>query len=120
MPSLQALQDQYEQQGLRGEELRHALERDTEYQRVLAEKQAQFTVRVAVTPEEQQRYVFATDRDYEILAKCRALEVKQLSEADARIVQLIRTQLETDWRTPLLAELDRLLERYGSNLRFEI
>lgn len=120
MPSLQALQDQYEQQGLRGEELRRILTQDAEYQRLLTEKHAKIARQSAVTPEEQQRYVFATDRDYEILAKCRALEAKRLSEADAHIVQLIRTQLETDWRTPLLAELDRLLERYGSNLRFEI
>lgn len=112
MPSLQSIQDAYEEQGLRGEALRKALASDAEYQRLLAEKHAALLRASDIAPEDAVRYVIATDRDVEILGKIRTLEALPLSEHDARAVRLIRAQLEQDWRTALLAELDAMLTRY--------
>lgn len=113
MPSLQSIQDSYEQQGLRGERLRKALADDGEYQRLLAAKHAALASAQNVPPEDAGRYVMATDRDIEILGKIRMIETLPLSEHDARAVRLIRAQLEYDWRTSLLAELDGMLARYS-------
>ncbi len=113
MPSLQAIQDAYEQRGIRGEALRRALADDGEYQRILAEKRGAIARDLNITTEEQERYVIATERDLDILGAVQQLEQCALSDCDARIVALIRTQLEHDWRTLLLAELDRLMEQYG-------
>ncbi|MBI4434939.1 hypothetical protein HY635_03980 [Candidatus Uhrbacteria bacterium] len=112
MPSLQAIQDQYERRGLLGEALRRALAEDEEYQRLLAERQSTIARGIGVTAEEREQYVIATERDLDILDKVKRLDRCTLSEDDARIVALIRTQLEHDWRTPLLAELNRLMGHY--------
>jgi len=52
------------------------------------------------------------EKDYEILAKVYELEEKDSSEQDKELVKLIKTQLEKDWRTPLVDFLDSLLEKY--------
>ena len=67
-----------------------------------------------LTKEEKQKYKLPTDADLEILMKCKELEKSELSKEDAQLVELIKSQLEDDWRTPLLEELDRLLKKYGT------
>lgn len=76
--------------------------------------------RITSHPEDAARYLLKEERDYDILERIYALETQSLSATDAHLVQLIRTQLETDWRTPLLAELNRLLTSYGVNLKSQI
>lgn len=119
MPSLQSIQDAYERQGLRGEELRAALASDAAYQHLLRERRAQLTKQFAITEEEAERYVLSKDEDWEILGRIKELESRPLAPEDARILRCFRAQLELDWRTPLLAELRHMMEKYGG-VRSEI
>jgi len=38
--------------------------------------------------------------------------MENLSAADKEILEFIRTQLELDWRSPILTKLDKLLKKY--------
>ncbi|NQS90058.1 ClbS/DfsB family four-helix bundle protein [Patescibacteria group bacterium] len=58
------------------------------------------------------RYVLSTNQDYEILEMIYKLEDKKLLAQDKRLVQLIRTQLEDDWRAPLQKILGTLFKKY--------
>lgn len=65
-----------------------------------------------ITQAEAKKYVLSTDGDFEILAKCKKLEKLNLTEEDKALVKLIKTQLEDDWRKPLVMSLNKLLEKY--------
>jgi len=66
-----------------------------------------------LTKFEKKKYVMSTDKDFEILAKIKKIEkMKKLSKQDRFIIKFIRTQLERDWRTPLLKALDKILKKY--------
>ena len=65
-----------------------------------------------VTPKEKKRYVLGEARDYVILTKAKFLESQKLSKADRVLVRLLRTQLERDWRKPLITFINRLLKKY--------
>jgi len=58
------------------------------------------------------KYLLPTDADVQILNKCTELEKLDLSRDDRELVEFIKTQLEKDWRTPLLNKLDVLLKKY--------
>ena len=109
---LQKIEDFYNSLGYRGEKLRGVLEKDKEYQRILRERKQKLTKQFKVTPGEKKRYVLSMDDDYEILAKCKQLERLKLSREDRALVKLIKTQLEDDWRKPLLKAANQLLEKY--------
>ena len=66
-----------------------------------------------VTTREKKKYLLPTDRDLEILAKCKLLEKLKLNKEDKTLVKFIKTQLEEDWRKPLLKMLNKLLKKYG-------
>lgn len=66
------------------------------------------------TEEEKKKYVLKTEQDYDILRKIKQLEKKKLSNADKELVTFLRTQLEEDWRTPMIKQLDELLKKYSS------
>lgn len=59
------------------------------------------------------RYVLKTERDVEILSKCRKLERAKLSKEDRESVRLIKSQLENDWRKPLIKKLDIIVKKYS-------
>jgi hypothetical protein len=65
-----------------------------------------------ITTREKKKYLLPTDRDLEILAKCKLLEKSDLTDNDRVFVKFIKTQLEEDWRTPLLKMLNKLLKKY--------
>ena len=65
-----------------------------------------------LTKLEQKKYVMPTNKDYEILSKVKQLEVLKLSKHDNRLVWLIKTQLESDWRKPLIKTLKKLIQEY--------
>lgn len=65
-----------------------------------------------ITARDKKRYVLSTDEDWEILGKIYQLEKKKLSTEDKKFVTFLRTQLERDWRTPILRALDDLLSKY--------
>lgn len=60
------------------------------------------------------KYLLPTDADVKILNKCNELEKLPLSKNDRELVEFIKTQLEKDWRTPLLNKLDFLLEKLAN------
>ena len=64
-----------------------------------------------VQSQDKDKYVLADAQDYEILEKIYQLEKKKLSLEDKELVRFARTQLERDWRTPLVKFLDRLLKK---------
>jgi hypothetical protein len=68
--------------------------------------------KVKLTSYEKKRYVMPESRDFEILFKIKALEKKRPCQEDKRMIKLIRTQLEKDWRKPLIRELGRLGKKY--------
>ncbi|MBI2589223.1 hypothetical protein HYW35_03440 [Candidatus Saccharibacteria bacterium] len=110
--SLQQVQNYYVNQGLSGDKLREALENDREYQKLLKERKSKLQASNEVSSEEANQYVLAADTDYEILSKIHQLEKQNLSATDKEFVRFIRTQLEFDWRSPILVKLDELLSKY--------
>ncbi|MBI5003114.1 hypothetical protein HZC31_07040 [Candidatus Woesearchaeota archaeon] len=60
---------------------------------------------------ERKKYVLATQKDIEILEKCKELEKRKLTKEEEKLVKLIKTQLEEDWRTPLRKAVDKLLKK---------
>jgi len=99
-------------QGLDGEELRKALNQDKEFQEILKERKREIKNKLGVSNKDEEKYLLSREEDYEILAKVRELESKQLNDEDKEIVGLVLTQLEEKWREPLLSKLDELLKRY--------
>ncbi|MFC1598165.1 hypothetical protein ACFL2M_01390 [Patescibacteria group bacterium] len=64
------------------------------------------------TKEELERYELPEEQDLEILGKIHELESEELSDADKQLVIFLRTQLEEDWRTPLLEFIDAMHKKY--------
>ncbi len=112
LQKLQEIEDFYNNLEYRGDKLRRVLAKDGQYQRLLKERKEKLTKRFKVTPGEKKRYVLSTDDDFEILAKCRQLEKLKLTGEDRLLVKLIKTQLEADWRKPLLKAANLLLRKY--------
>ena len=110
--SLQQLQDYYVNQGLAGERLREALENDQKYQRFLEERKSKLQAVNQIPEEDAKKYLFVTDKDYKTIGKIYELEKRSLSTADKGLVEFKRTQLELDWRSPILDKLDVLLGKY--------
>jgi len=65
-----------------------------------------------VTPAEKRKYVLSKSSDFEILYKCKELQRLKLTKQDRFLVKFIKTQLEDNWRRPLLKTLDKLLKKY--------
>ncbi len=57
-------------------------------------------------------YIIDNERDLMIFNSVKDLEKKKLSNSDKKIVKLIKTQLEDDWRKYLVNELKKLLIKY--------
>jgi len=104
--------DRYVSLGYQGFKLRKSLEKDKEYQRLLNEKKQQLIKKYKLTPAEKKKYFMPSDRDYEILDKCKKLKKLKLTKEDRYLVEFILTQLYDDWRKPLIRELDKLLRKY--------
>lgn len=64
------------------------------------------------TKYEKRKYVLKESRDFEILGKCRMLQKKKLAGEDKLMVKFILTQLEDDWRKPLLEATNKLVNKY--------
>ena len=66
-----------------------------------------------ITKAERKKYSLIEKRDFEILTKVKQLERLPLQNEDRVLVKLIRTQLEQDWRKPLLKKLNSLMTKYN-------
>jgi len=113
--SMDIITDRYVTLGYKGIELRKVLEKDKEYQLFLEARKRNIIKKYNLTPAEKKKYFMPSDRDYEILEKCKQLKKLRLSKEDKRIVKLILTQLYDDWRKPLIQELNRLFKKYKWN-----
>ena len=110
--TLQQIEDSYISLGYKGEKLRRILDSDKEYQSLLKQRRGKLSQHFKVSKSEKKRYVLSTDSDFEILAKCKEIEELNLIDEDRKLVSLIKSQLENDWRNPLASMLNQLLEKY--------
>ncbi|NQU82419.1 MAG: hypothetical protein HQ539_00520 [Parcubacteria group bacterium] len=110
--SLQQVEDFYVDLGYRGAKLRQALKVDKNYQELLKAKKQKLTSKIKVSPAEKKKYVLSTDIDFEILYKCNELKNLDLKSEDMDMVNLIKAQLEDDWRKPLVLKLNQFLRKY--------
>ena len=110
--SLQEIEDFYKNQGYVGDTLRKVLEKDKEWQRLVKERKQKLNKKFPLTNLEKKKYVMSTDGDYEILSKIKQLERLKLTKEEKFLVKFIRTQLEHDWRKPLIQTLDKILRKY--------
>ena len=53
-----------------------------------------------------------TNEDYEILSKIKQLEKLKLTKQDKYLIKFVKTQLEHDWRKPILKTLSKVLKKY--------
>ncbi len=111
--SLQAIQDFYQRKGLQGSALRRALVRDAEYKSILEERKKKLTSNFKLNTKEKKKYVLSLNEDYGILRMIKVLEREKLTKEDKEIISLLRTQLEHDWRKPLLTYLDKMIKKYS-------
>src|SRR3990167_4223214 len=110
--SLQKIEDSYVNLGHTGEELRKALSKDKNYQKLLKQRKQKLSAKFSLSANEKQKYVLSTNKDFEILRLCKKLEEINLKKEDKILVNLIKTQLQHDWRRPLTTTLKKLLEKY--------
>ena len=110
--SLQTIEDFYRNQGYRGDRLRRVLKKDKEYKRILSDRRRRLSIELKITPSEKRRYVLSTDEDLEILGVIKYLERRNISKEDQELLKLFRTQLEHEWRKPLLHKLNTLVKKY--------
>lgn len=110
--SLQTIEDYYIRKGLRGDDLRRALELDSEYRKILAERKSRLSKKFKIPKRDLKRFLLSTDADYEILGKIYSLKQEKLTVQDKEAVELMESQLELDWRKPLMKKLSRLLKKY--------
>lgn len=67
---------------------------------------------IKLTKYEKENYLLKDKRDLIILLKIKNLEKRRLNKADKEIINLIRTQLKKDWRSPLVSYLNKLAVKY--------
>lgn len=113
--SLQEVENFYVGLGYRGAKLRQALKIDKDYQELLMVKKQKLESKIKVSAIDKKKYALSTDIDFEILDKCKKLESLNLKSEDGDMVHLIKTQLEDDWRKPLVAKLNQLLRKYETS-----
>ena len=111
--SLQDIGDFYFNLGYREEKLEAALSKDKAYQQLLKNKKQKITKTLKVSPTDKKKYALATDIDLEILNQCNVLAKQKLSESDEELIELIKSQLLDDWRSPLLKKLKSLFKKYS-------
>ena len=64
-----------------------------------------------ITKEEKRKYVLSTKVDYEILGKIKQLEKIKLEKHEMQMVKFLKTQLEKNWRKPILNLLNKFLSK---------
>lgn len=111
--SLQEIEDYYINRGLSGEKLRLALKDDKEYQKLLADKKSKISKKYGISKEEQEKYVLATEQDYEILSRCNKLLGRDISQSDRELVGFIKSQLLDEWRKSIFEILVKIERKYG-------
>jgi hypothetical protein len=65
-----------------------------------------------IISEGDKKYVIDNQIDGDIFNRIKELENKKLNKNDKKVVVLIKTQLEGNWRKYLVEELNKLLIKY--------
>ena len=110
MKTLDELVGFYAKLGYTGFNLKSKVEKDGRYAQLL-KKRKDYLTKIGVSKIEQKKYVLLTGKDVEILRRCNKLE-KTVNKEDGLVVKLIKTQLEEDWRSPLMKKLKELERKY--------
>jgi hypothetical protein len=63
---------------------------------------------MTITKAEKKKYALVKEIDSEILVRIKKLEKKKLNKEDKRMLKFIKTQLEYDWRKPLIKKLEKI------------
>lgn len=110
---MQGIEDFYFNLGYRSKKFHSALKNDKEYQKLLKEKKQKVSRTLKINPAGKKKYVLATDIDLEILSQRNNLLKQSPSESDEELIELIKSQLLDDWRSPLLKKLKSLFKKYS-------
>lgn len=113
MAKLQPIADRYERQGARGKALVRKLKADPTYQRIAAARARRLSPARRAVAGAHPGYSLTTSRDFQLFKLITTLEKLPLRTADRAVVALARTQLTHDWRTPLLATLQKIKKQYS-------
>lgn len=62
-------------------------------------------------PKPKTPYILDKEQDQRIFTKLKQLRDRKLTEERRKLIQLLYSQLETDWRTPLEEFINKLLEK---------
>jgi len=111
--SLQEIEDYYKNKSYGENKLKKVLSKDKEWVRLYKKRKQKLTKSFPLTKTEQRKYVMSTNKDYEILKKIKQLKKLKLTKKDKVLIDLIKTQLEYEWRKYLIQILNLLLKRYS-------
>lgn len=110
MSATAKIYEKYYQKGLRGDKLKMALKRDKTYSAAMEKARKEAAKKgFAVSKADLEKYPLVKLFDFEILYKCRQAQKRKISAEDRRMVKIILSQLEYDWRRPLKKEIERIL-----------
>lgn len=70
------------------------------------------SIKLKIKKTDARKLVLSDKKDLQILQIIYVLERKKLSVADRKLIKFIKTQLEKDWRKPLLEFAQDLLKKY--------
>ena len=65
-----------------------------------------------VTKKEKQKYALKLKIDLDTFIRIKKLENKKLNKEDKKLLKFIKSQLEYNWRKPLIKELDKIEKKY--------
>ena len=104
--------ESYYKKGLRGNKLKQALKRDKAYSAAMEKSRKEAAKKgFEISKTDLEKYPLVRLIDFEILYKCRLAQKKKLSKEDKKMVKMILSQLEYDWRRPLKKEIERILKK---------
>jgi len=110
--SMQKIEDIYINKGFRGKKLKKILEKNKNYMKILLERKKKITEKSEISKKENKKYVLSTNDDIKILNDCKNLEKLKLNKVDKELITLIKSQLEHDWRKPLIKKLNKFNTKY--------
>jgi hypothetical protein len=61
-----------------------------------------------ITKADKKKYALPTKLDIKILTKIKDLEKEKLNKENKKMLKFIKSQLEYDWRKPLVKELNKI------------
>lgn len=72
----------------------------------------EYNMKKEIINENGKKYLIDNPIDREIYKKIKYLENIKVSKVEGKLIKIIKTQLEPNWRKYLLIELNKLLRKY--------